>query len=50
MKMQTNEQWLKALWDPWLKAGKHLLVPYEQDLCFNQKNHTNRSHIFTIEL
>jgi len=19
--IRTNEQWLKALWDPWLKAG-----------------------------
>jgi hypothetical protein len=19
--IKTNEQWLKALWDPWLKAG-----------------------------
>jgi hypothetical protein len=19
--VRTNEQWLKALWDPWLKAG-----------------------------
>ena len=19
--VKTNEQWLKALWDPWLKAG-----------------------------